>query len=117
MNLLKEKLNPNSEYNKKLRRDGNAMVKEMYKEAIECLEDCIKNQPCECRNEMRLAIEALEKQIPKKPIPIDWEQYKDKIINAKYLRGGCWCPNCKHMIRSGEYCPDCGQKLDWGNAE
>lgn len=57
---------------------------------------------------------ALEKQIPKKPIPIQWEQYKDKIINAEYLRGGYWCPNCKHMIKSGEYCVDCGQKLDWG---
>ena len=109
MNLLKEKLNPNSEYNKKLRRDGIAMVKEMYKEAIECLEDCIKNQPCECRNEMRLAIEALEKQIPKKPIPQDEDCLE--------------CPNCDSFIGYAseckdehyrvEYCPNCGQALKW----
>lgn len=61
--------------------------------------------------------EALEKQIPKKPIPIDWEQYKDKIINAEYMRSGCWCPNCGRMIKSGKYCVHCGQKLDWGNEE
>lgn len=62
---------------------------------------------------MNICEKALEKQIPKKPILIDYEQYKEKIINAEYLRGGYWCPNCKHMIKSGEYCVDCGQRIDW----
>lgn len=60
---------------------------------------------------------ALENQIPKKPKAIDWEQYKDKVINAKFMRGGFWCPNCGHFIKSGSYCCDCGQALDWEGEE
>lgn len=62
-----------------------------------------------------LAIKALEKQIPKKPTPIDYEKYTDVIDNAKFLKGAYWCPNCKHVVRSGTFCEDCGQKLDWGD--
>ena len=54
-----------------------------------------------------------EKSVAKKPTPIDYEKYIDVVQNAKFLRGACWCPNCKHTVRSGAYCDDCGQKLDW----
>ena len=64
-----------------------------------------------------MAIEALEKQIAKKPIPIDYEKYINIIENAHFLRGACWCPNCKHVVKSGSYCNDCGQKLDWSEFE
>lgn len=60
---------------------------------------------------------ALEKQIPKKPTPIDYEKYIDVINNARSLRGAYWCPNCKHVVKSGSFCSDCGQKLDWSNEE
>lgn len=60
---------------------------------------------------------ALEKQIAKKPIPIDYEKYVDVIENAHFLRGACWCPNCKHVVKSGSYCNDCGQKLNWDEFE
>ena len=62
-------------------------------------------------NEM--AIQALEKQIPKKPTPIDYEKYINVIDNARFLRGAYWCPNCKHVVKTGSFCSDCGQKLDW----
>lgn len=62
-----------------------------------------------------LAIKALEKQIPNKPTPIDYEKYTDVIDNAKFLKGAYWCPNCKHVVKSGTFCEDCGQKLDWGD--
>lgn len=62
-------------------------------------------------NEM--AIQALEKQIQKKPIPIDYGKYIDVIDNARFLRGAYWCPNCKHVVKTGSFCSDCGQKLDW----
>lgn len=58
---------------------------------------------------------ALEKQISKKPTPIDYEKYIDVIDNAKFLRGAFWCPNCKHVVHSSSFCKDCGQKLDWEN--
>lgn len=62
-------------------------------------------------------MQALEKQIPKKPKAIDWERFKDKVDNAEFMRGGFWCPNCGHFIKSGSYCCDCGQALDWGEGE
>ena len=58
-------------------------------------------------------INALEKQIPKKPTPIDYEKYMDIVKNALFLKGAYWCPNCKHVVKCGTYCSDCGQKLDW----
>lgn len=64
-----------------------------------------------------LAIQALEKQIPMKPTPIDYEKYIDVIDNAKFLKGAFWCPNCKHVVHSGSFCKDRGQKLDWSDEE
>ena len=66
-------------------------------------------------NEM--AIQALEKQIPKKPTPIDYEKYMDTVKNALFLKGSYWCPNCNHVVKCGTYCSDCGQKLDWSDDE
>lgn len=60
---------------------------------------------------------SMEKQIPKKPSTIDYKKYIDVVENAKFLRGGFWCPNCKHVVYSGCYCEDCGQKLDWSDEE
>jgi rRNA maturation endonuclease Nob1 len=62
---------------------------------------------------LQMAIQALEKQIQKKPIPIDYGKYIDVIDNARFLRGAYWCPNCKHVVKTGSFCSDCGQKLDW----
>ena len=56
------------------------------------------------------AIEALEKQIPKKPMG---EKYK--------LIGGFGkCPNCNNFIddmRSYRVCSRCGQAIDWSETE
>lgn len=64
-----------------------------------------------------LAIRSLEKLIPKKSTPIDYEKCIDVIDNARFLRGAYWCPNCKRVVRSGSFCSDCGQKLDWSDEE
>lgn len=55
-----------------------------------------------------MAIEALEKQIPKKVIREDVE-----VAELDY------CPNCKvRFFKSGmAYCGACGQALDWGERE
>lgn len=70
-----------------------------------------------------IAIQALEKQIPKKPMRIErnamgWE-YRDyycpcgKFIGAE--------PHIKSILEKGEipvkYCDDCGQKLDWSDKD
>ena len=62
-------------------------------------------------------INALKKQIPKKPTPIDYEKYMDTVKNALFLKGAYWCPNCNHVVKCGTYCSDCGQKLDWSDEE
>lgn len=52
--------------------------------------------------------EALEKQMPKKPIRSEYN-------------GKCWCPSCNSEdemdIYYTSFCPDCGQALDWSDAE
>ena len=50
-----------------------------------------------------LCKKALEKQIPKKPLP-----------ENKYYGNGK-CPNCNAVFldKSTKYCGNCGQALDW----
>ena len=55
--------------------------------------------------------EAVEKQKAKKPIPINYKDYADKIDNAEFLKDSYWRPNCKTVIRSGGYCNRCGQAI------
>lgn len=69
----------------------------------------IGEEPC------KTAIEALEKQLPKKGI-------KEKITEGvnKGLHN-FYCPVCyekgdlSNKCNVGEYCSDCGQRLDWGD--
>ena len=54
-----------------------------------------------------VAIEALEKQIPKKPLLVP--DGKSKIHTFK-------CPTCDQaMYRVRMFCDDCGQALDWSD--
>ena len=59
-----------------------------------------------CTKEVReTAINALEKQIPKKPIFYNGTNRAD-------------CPICRKIVRGiskpfGDWCSGCGQKLDW----
>lgn len=57
-----------------------------------------------------LLIDALEKQIPKKPILAKEQNVRYAMIFN--------CPSCeKHFTGKGtaKYCYQCGQKLDWGD--
>ena len=52
-----------------------------------------------------IAIQALEKQIPKKPEEMDCIGF-DTLV----------CPKCKMALYLYEpYCDNCGQKLDWSD--
>ena len=67
---------------------------------------------------MEIAINALEKQIPKKP-----EYEADGYANGELVYDYAKCPICGHDFEYGindwgcEYCSDCGQKLDWSDEE
>lgn len=74
------------------------------------------DEECHCgyiEYELRLAVEALEKQIPKKVIlGYDEQDY-------------VYCPNCKCELMSMDwydhwkcnYCENCGQALDWSDTK
>ena len=67
-------------------------------------------------------INALEKQIPKKPTPHKVEPIEApiKIGNANWGKGTTIykCPNCNEFIsRTYDYCYKCGQALDWSDTE
>ena len=58
-------------------------------------------------NEM--AIQALEKQIPKKPMISYDERVKENWCSCSVCAFGFGWKRTIHY----KYCPDCGQKLDW----
>lgn len=77
------------------------------KEVIEKLkylisDDCTDTQH-DFVKEIKIAIEALEMQTPKKPY---WEY-------------GVWhCKSCGHdVFRDDFFCPICGQEIDWEDDE
>lgn len=84
-------------------------------EWIKAITDAESEELCEgCIEYFETAIEALEKQLPKKGI-------KEKITEGTH-KGlhNFYCPVCygngdlSNKCNVGEYCSDCGQKLDWG---
>lgn len=84
------------------------------KEAIKILEaakaEVEWNYPLDYAIAIATAIEALEKQIPKKPISLGEDI--DRDVGQ--------CPNCKEIIDTYEdykYCSDCGQAIDWRDEE
>lgn len=80
----------------------------------------------------RMAISALKKQIPKKPIPFkrtahDFQSdtckhsgcYCEHIkpFNHEYQYTDYTCPSCGKLLSDGTpgYCWNCGQALDWSS--
>ena len=77
-------------------------------EAIKYLRDPIGKSLEQHDKAVKMAIEALEKQVPKKPI----EGATFKHIGK--------CPDCRQTISTRSAfrnCQYCGQKIDWGNEE
>lgn len=84
-------------------------------EAIECLKS---NKPTSgymmLQESIDMAIQALEKQIPMKPMMV----YDDKVDS-----NWCSCPICANGIgweipaRKIKFCWECGKKLDWSESD
>ena len=66
---------------------------------------------------LKVAVVALEKQIPKKPIKL--KANEDIKIGAGTWKAGTTvykCPRCDSFIsRSSNYCDKCGQAFDWSD--
>ena len=88
-------------------------------EAISCLKadkEYLTDMKICDGEEMDIAINALEKQIPKKP-------YIQQVEIEDYDRDCMECPSCDSFLGyetdckeehyQDNYCPNCGQKLDW----
>ena len=59
----------------------------------------------------QMAIEALEKQIAKKP-----NLWGDGYADGELVYDMYTCPNCEvndEIENASDYCQNCGQKLDW----
>ena len=75
-----------------------------YKEAIKQLSNVTIYHQGKCTREaIDMAIEALEKQIPKKP-------YKDNE-NGVYEKEHC--PSCHRSLFPNDHHCECGQAIDW----
>ena len=88
-----------------------------YEEAIKHFKSLQKRYTKEHNGRMcekvNLALEALDKQIPKKPIIRETE---DHFGYVKYIL----CPNCKEVEFGHEhpcFCKLCGQAINWEDNE
>lgn len=86
-----------------------------YKEAIENLKILKISEDDSSVGKLKIqtyniAIEALEKQIPKKPLS---REDKSEISYG-------YCPCCSNIIDNWDdirYCDECGQAIDWEETE
>ena len=88
-----------------------------YEEAIKHFKSLQKRYTKEHNGRMcekvNLALEALEKQIPKKPLIRKAEDY---FGNVKHTL----CPNCQEtefVFTQPCFCHHCGQAIDWSDDE
>ena len=94
-------------------------------EAIETIKIAIAevewNYPMDYTVAFEEAIEALEKQIPKKPKFVTKKELYDfdrPFATIDVTTMVCPCCNSKIMFRKTiKYCLECGQRLDWEEIE
>ncbi len=96
------------------------MDEKKVREAIYCMkasigetmcEECVNYYKCDhtkMDDMMRTAIEALEKQLPKKPIDKSCVKDNDTICGYVGI-----CPSCNGIVDDSMIVCDCTQVLDW----
>lgn len=62
---------------------------------------------------LQIAIDALERQIPKKPYNLHWQLHNEIKLYSCYR-----CASCDHVVVYPQnYCGHCGQAIDWTEDE
>ena len=106
-------------------------AKDIIQGKLDCMKkcdtfDCLNSDDCdECdycyaqgtfveqKEAFEIAIQTLEKQIPKKPMISYDERVKENWCSCGVCAFGFgWKRNIHY-----KYCPNCGQKLDWSKEE
>lgn len=90
------------------------MDEKKAREAIEDfkkLAELLQNKESAAVEHCNIAIEALEKQLPKRVE--NRTEYKNLYGHLIFYKG--FCPNCGFVVDSSKnnHCNACGQKLDW----
>lgn len=91
---------------------------EVFKERLTLIKKHYAGEVKDYEEALEIGIEALEKQIPKKPIRhTAWEDFKCPACGSTEIRQYDteyreYDKDCKFG-----YCSDCGQKLDWSDEE
>ena len=62
-----------------------------------------------------MGIEALEKQIPKKPVEKNPICYNKSIDGEEFYDYDYHCPQCDAKVNSEKHHCPCGQALDWSD--
>lgn len=79
---------------------------------IEIIRTCMVIDDCFVKEAGEMAIKALEKQIPKKPILKGNEYVGEELIYDTW-----YCPSCdmdyEIDFTNFLFCPNCSQALDW----
>ena len=76
---------------------------------------CDTSWGCSFENAYEMAIQALEKQIPKKPIYEGDGYAPDESFVFDEWLCPCCCKRYEVDYDDYDYCPTCGQKIDWGD--
>ena len=83
-------------------------------EAIKFAKENILAYTSEMAEFKALAIEAIEKQIPKKPIKWTKIATLNKSPEAISWESTYCCPRCEsNLAPQYKYCPQCGLEIDW----
>ena len=73
------------------------------------------NYPMDYTVSFEMAVEALEKQVQKKPINTKIATLNKSPEAVSWESIHC-CPRCKsNLVSQYKYCPQCGLEIDWGD--
>lgn len=91
------------------------------KEAIETIKIAMAevewNYPMDYAVAFEMAIDALEKQMPKKPIKTKIATLNKSPEDISWESIHC-CPRCKsNLVSQYKYCPQCGLEIDWSDRD
>lgn len=87
------------------------MTNEEAIKVLNTIDNCLKGNGYDWEHEgIKTAIQALEKQIPKKPMFRHYENEGER----PYIKITCPAGCRVQVTPRDKYCPECGQRIDWG---